>query len=66
MTPDERAALDRQRRIALAPSLLVERHEPLDGQESFLLPPCHLCGSPIVRHRGRWCCPKCANIEEDQ
>lgn len=66
MTDDDRAKLDRQRRILRAPSLLIEKVKPADGQESFLLPPCHLCGSPIVRHRGRWACPKCAGIEEDQ
>lgn len=63
MTADERAALDRQRRIARTPPLAIERHEPAPGQASFLLP-CHACGSLIVRHRGRWRCPKCAGIEE--
>lgn len=88
MTPDERAALDRQRRIARTPPLAIERHEPLDGQGSFLdvidqdLSPDQVrralewarnnpqgvlcaCGTPIVRRRGRWACPKCAGIEEE-
>jgi len=64
MTTDERARLNRQRRIARTPPLVIERHEPLDGQGDLYIPPCHACGAPIIRHRGRWACPKCAGIEE--
>lgn len=66
MTPDERDALDRQRRIARTPPLAIERRDPLEGQRILFHPTCDDCGSPMICHRVGWECPKCANIEEDR
>lgn len=36
MTPEEQAALVRQKRIARTPELKIEKHLPAPGQMSFL------------------------------